>query len=271
MSQAGNEDSTAGRAPTISIHGVEIARIEYLGEQVVTFAQVDRVHERPEGTAGRTFREHRSRFVEDEDFIELTSDELRRMCQAGVFPERSARGILITKRGYLKLVKPMSDDRAWAVQGEMIDRYFAAEAGPERITADPADPRTLLAVFTHLQERVDSLSRENAELKPAAAALDRIAEAHGSFCRSTAAKNLQIAPHTLIRWMRTNGWTFRRPGDKDDLAYQSKIAGGLLEHKITTGQRPDGSEWSSTQVRVTPKGMTVLGKAFPPPLAPIAA
>lgn len=112
---------------TVSIHGVEIARIEHRGEQVVTFAQVDRVHERPDGTAGRTFRDNRARFVEGEDFIEPTSDEIRRMSQAGLLPERSARAILITKRGYLKLVKPMSDDRAWAVQGEMVDRYFEAE------------------------------------------------------------------------------------------------------------------------------------------------
>jgi hypothetical protein len=33
--------------------------------------------------------------------------------------------MLLTKRGYLKLVKPMNDDRAWQVQGEMIDAYFA--------------------------------------------------------------------------------------------------------------------------------------------------
>ncbi|OHV15837.1 hypothetical protein BK022_16180 [Methylorubrum extorquens] len=75
---------------------------------------------------------------------------------------------------------------------------------------------------------------------------------------------LSIPPHTLCRWMRTNEWTFRRPGDKNDLAYQSKIAAGYLEHRVTTGPRPDGTEWSSTQVRVTPKGLTALTKAFPP-------
>ncbi|GJD58351.1 phage antirepressor KilAC domain-containing protein [Methylobacterium dankookense] len=169
----------------------------------------------------------------------------------------------LTKRDTLVVVAGYDD----ALRARIIDRWIELEAErPAQPAINPADPRTMLAVFTHLQEQVDSLSVQVAELKPAAAALERIAESHGTFCRSTAAKNLQIPPHTLIRWMRTNGWTFRRPGDKDDLAYQSKIAGGLLEHKVTTGQRPDGSEWSSTQVRVTPKGMTALGKAFPPPL-----
>ena len=37
-------------------------------------------------------------------------------------------GLSLEERGaYLKLVKPMNDDRAWQVQGEMIDRYFMVE------------------------------------------------------------------------------------------------------------------------------------------------
>lgn len=170
----------------------------------------------------------------------------------------------LTKRDTLVVVAGYDD----ALRARIIDRWIELEAQqPAQPAINPADPKVMLAVFSHLQDQVATLSGQVEELKPAAAALERIAESHGTFCRSTAAKNLQIPPHTLIRWMRTNGWTFRRPGDRDDLAYQSKIAGGLLEHKVTTGQRPDGSEWTSTQVRVTPKGMTVLAKAFPPAAA----
>ncbi|WP_455986979.1 ORF6N domain-containing protein [Methylorubrum extorquens] len=125
---------TAGQAPTISIHGVDLTRIEYRGEQVVTFAQVDRVHGRPDGTARRTFNDNRNRFVEGEDFIQIDQPNVIRSLgfsrpQGGT----PALATLITKRGYLKLVKPMSDDRAWAVQGEMIDRYFAAERRTEAV------------------------------------------------------------------------------------------------------------------------------------------
>ncbi|CAA0096387.1 Uncharacterised protein [Starkeya nomas] len=66
-------------------------------------AMVDTIHQRPDGTAKRTFSENRERFVESEDFIELTSDEIRTM---SIFPARTARATLITRRGYLKLVKP---------------------------------------------------------------------------------------------------------------------------------------------------------------------
>lgn len=113
---------------TVSIVGTDIQQITYKGDPVVTFAMVDEVHQRPSGTARRNFNDNRERFVEGADFIELTSDEIRTMSEAGVFPPRTARGTILTKRGYLKLTKPMNDDRAWQVQGEMIDRYFAFEA-----------------------------------------------------------------------------------------------------------------------------------------------
>ena len=111
----------------IIIAGTEIRKIEYRGEQVVTFAMIDKVHSRPDGTAGRSFRDNRDRFVAGDDYIELTSDEIRRMSQAGVLPTRTARATLITKRGYLKIAKTLGDDKAWEVFDEMIERYFAVE------------------------------------------------------------------------------------------------------------------------------------------------
>ena len=39
----------------------------YKGQRVVTFKDIDLVHQRPEGTASRNFREHKSRFIEGED------------------------------------------------------------------------------------------------------------------------------------------------------------------------------------------------------------
>lgn len=118
----------ANTPTNIQISGVDISRIEYHGEPVVTFSMVDTVHQRPDGTAGRTFRENRTRFVEGEDFVEIGSDEIRRDLPDGAFSKFAPGGVLITRRGYLKLVKPLTDDRAWAVQGEMIDRYFMVEA-----------------------------------------------------------------------------------------------------------------------------------------------
>ncbi|PWE56749.1 hypothetical protein DEM27_10320 [Metarhizobium album] len=119
------EDSS--KRNSVQIAGTDIRKIEYRGQQVVTFAMIDKVHKRPDGTAGRSFRENRERFVDGDDCIELTSDEIRRMSLEGVLPRRTARATLITKRGYLKIAKTLGDDKAWEVFDEMIERYFAVE------------------------------------------------------------------------------------------------------------------------------------------------
>lgn len=64
-------------------------------------------------------------------------------------------------------------------------------------------------------------------------------------------------------YLRAHGWVYRRPGTAYDLGYQSKVQAGLLEHKVTTVTQADGTERITEQVRVTPKGLTVLAKVFP--------
>lgn len=111
----------------IIIAGTEIRKIEYHGQQVVTFSMIDKVHKRPEGTAKRNFDENRSRFESGTDFVLVSLMEMRHAFP-GAFPARGGGEVtLMTRRGYLKLTKPMNDDKAWEVQDEMIERYFAVE------------------------------------------------------------------------------------------------------------------------------------------------
>ncbi|MCA0338455.1 MAG: phage regulatory protein/antirepressor Ant [Proteobacteria bacterium] len=146
---------------------------------------------------------------------------------------------------------------------KVIDRLDELEqrvADPSAIFSDPVAMRGLLLTYT---EKVIALESCVERMQGDVAALEKIADSHGSFNRTEAAKNLGVPPRVLIRWLATHGWTYRRPGTTEDLAYQSKMAAGYLEHKIKTGPKPDGSEWVSTQVRVTARGLTVLAKAFP--------
>lgn len=131
--------------PSISISGTEIQQIAYKGEPVVTFAMVDEVHQRPAGTASRNFRENRERFVEGTDFIKISADEIRRHNIIDLSPMAREDVHFLTQRGYLKLTKPMNDDRAWQVQGEMVDVYFAAHAGVIAVDGLPL-PKKLKAV-----------------------------------------------------------------------------------------------------------------------------
>lgn len=137
----------ASTLPTIRIAEADVQVVEYRGERVVTFKQIDAVHGRPEGTARRNFNENRERFVEGEDFVELTANEIRTQSMQAVFAARTGKGIILTRRGYLKLTKPMNDDRAWTVFNDMLDRYFAFQQPiAAAAAASISDPREIRLV-----------------------------------------------------------------------------------------------------------------------------
>jgi phage antirepressor YoqD-like protein len=144
----------------------------------------------------------------------------------------------------------------------------------EGILADPAaalnDPSTLRTILLQNVEKVIALEAEVSELRPAQEALSRISAADGSLCITEAAKALQMRPKDLFQWLRQNGWIYRRPGAGHDLGYQSKTTAGLLEHKVTTVLKTDGSEKVSEQVRVTPKGLTKLASLIKPAVRSVA-
>lgn len=138
--------------------------------------------------------------------------------------------------------------------------YGAAPASdPMEVLNDPAAMRGLLLTYT---EKVIHLEHKVEELTTSKEALDRIAEADGSLCVTDAAKALQIRPSDLFTWLRRNHWIYRRMGTSHDVGYQSKVGQGLLEHKVTTVYRSDGTEKVTEQVRVTPKGLARLAVIF---------
>lgn len=157
------------------------------------------------------------------------------------------------------------------LRARIIDRWQELEAK----AAQPAIPQTLpeaLRLAAEAIERNEKLALENkaqaealAEQAPKVQALDRIATySDGSFCVRDAAKNLQVQEKRLRQWLSEHNWIYRRPMGSGWLAYSDKLKAGLLEHKITTGNKADGSEWADTQVRVTAKGLAKLALLLPP-------
>lgn len=98
----------------------------YNGQRVVTFKDIDTVHERPDGTARKRFSDNKDRFIEGEDYFKVKCCEVRpffgQTLPNGFNP--NADIMLLTESGYLMLVKSFTDDLAWAVQRKLVDSYF---------------------------------------------------------------------------------------------------------------------------------------------------
>lgn len=93
---------------------------EYNGQRVVTFKDIDSVHERPDGTARATFNRNKERFTLGEDYFVCQTYEAKEL-----FGISAPNGIaLITEQGYLMLVKPFTDDLSWIVQKKLVSSYF---------------------------------------------------------------------------------------------------------------------------------------------------
>ena len=110
----------------VKINNQNLEVKEFNGQRVVTFKDIDTLHERVEGTAGRNFRENKERFIENVDFFfvkpaDIQNNEIRRseINNSGTY--------LITESGYLMLVKSFTDDLAWKVQRQLVNTYFRAK------------------------------------------------------------------------------------------------------------------------------------------------
>lgn len=110
----------------IKINNQSVTVKEYNGQRVVTFKDVDAVHERPDGTARKRFNDNRKHFVKGEDFFKVKCSEVRpffgQTPPNGFNPDVDI--VLLTESGYLMLVKSFTDDLAWQVQRQLVKSYF---------------------------------------------------------------------------------------------------------------------------------------------------
>lgn len=108
----------------VHIQNSDIAVKEYQGQRVVTFKDVDLVHERPDGTAKRNFNSNKNRFIAGEDYFVVSADEIRTSRMFPISDNDFTNKILLTEQGYLMLVKSFADDLAWTVQRQLVNGYF---------------------------------------------------------------------------------------------------------------------------------------------------
>ena len=109
----------------VKINNHDVTAKEYNGLRIVTFKDIDTVHERADGTARKRFNDNKKHFIEGTDFFVLNQpSEIRTLGierPQGGAPEKVT---LVTESGYLMLVKSFTDDLAWDVQRQLVNTYF---------------------------------------------------------------------------------------------------------------------------------------------------
>lgn len=114
---------------TINNKSICIKEIE--SQRVVTFYEVDELHERPSGTARRNFNTNNNHFIENEDYYLFKGEKGRKaLVELGYTDfvklnnNNNFKMYLLTESGYLMIVKSLTDELAWKVQKELVKNYF---------------------------------------------------------------------------------------------------------------------------------------------------
>ncbi|MDN4052878.1 phage regulatory protein/antirepressor Ant [Massilia sp. YIM B02763] len=163
------------------------------------------------------------------------------------------RNNVVVRKFKIALVRSFADMRKRLAAPQIPD--FMNPAAAARAWADELEAKQLAVV------KVEQLEHQVAELAPAAAGLERIANADGAMCVTDAAKTLQMQPHKLRDALLEMAWMYRRQGRGGYVAYQDKIHSGYLKHKVGNYKDPEtGENKTNPQVLVTSKGLAQLSK-----------
>ncbi|MCE0964548.1 ORF6N domain-containing protein [Pseudomonas sp. GD03651] len=211
----------------VTIHNTQLPIVEYRGQRVVTLAMIDQVHERPDDTAGRNFREHRDRFIVGSDYYVIARSENSEIRGLGFdVPNRGL--IALTEQGYLMLVKSLTDDLAWTVQRQLVSNYF-------RPTPAPALPGDYITALEHLlaskrseqlaleqrdqaiatkaeigsRREATAMAKASAAVREAARLRDELgfSTRHATILKVEAATGRRFSFVNLRRWCKANGVT----------------------------------------------------------------
>ena len=151
-----------------------------------------------------------------------------------------------------------------AFQLRVIEAYDALVAGaqPPDIRETLRDPNTLRALLVDQVDERLRLEAQVAELAPAAAALERLEGAKGSYSLRESAKLLNIGEQALIEWLLTNRWVYRERERNRVQAFAYLVKGEWLVHTPVLINHPNGNTTVTSQTKVSAKGIARLAKAL---------
>ena len=152
---------------------------KYNNISVITFSDIDKLHERPRHTSRNNFYNNKNKFIENKDYFKLTSKDdiaaINMSTRIG-YPH----GIMVfTESGYLMLVKSLTDEKSWRIQRILVDSYFKSRELPAEskdLPQSTSQSKDSMAAFEKLlnvqlkmiemeRENTAALREENAELR----------------------------------------------------------------------------------------------------------
>ena len=95
-----NELQTQTITDCVIINTMPLAIKEYNNRRVVTFKDIDTLHQRPKGTARKRFNDNKSRFIEGEDYFKVCASEFRTRKIANISSKAQEDITLITESSY---------------------------------------------------------------------------------------------------------------------------------------------------------------------------
>ena len=122
----------------MNVCGTDVEIKEYSDQRVVTFADIDRVHHRPEGTAKRNFSKNNKHFIKNVDYYIVGSNEIRTTHIFSISDNDFRDKTLITETGYFMLTKSFRDDLAWEVQRMLVSTYFKVREEKRTLSVEDA-------------------------------------------------------------------------------------------------------------------------------------
>jgi anti-repressor protein len=162
-------------------------------------------------------------------------------------------------------------DKAFEVRDYFLacERKALEKFDPMAYLNDPANVRSLLLTYTEkviaLESKVVETEAKVAqqaaivqEQAPMVEALNRIAISDGSFSLREAAKVLQMREKDFLQYLHNKSWIYRTQHGNRWMAHATTLRQGFMEHKTTTGEKDDGTQWTSSQAKITANGIAKL-------------
>lgn len=225
---------------------------EHSGQRVVTFKDIDTVHQRPEGTARKRFNDNRKHFIEGVDFFKISPSEFR--TAIGEMNTKQQNDItVLTESGYLMIVKSFTDDLAWKVQRELVNTYFKARAA-----AAPRNDDT--------EQRLDRLERLIISIKSAPERRDIEQDCIAAFVsaccmarrRPVDEVTTKVFYDAFLIWCGRNG-IIEPPGKQAVISWLLDYYGTNDLRKIRKYRKTHGTRHGYYCLTLTPKAKRDLG------------